>query len=103
MQNEARILSSLEKMDGRLDNLERDMVGLKGDVSNLERSVVEIQVTQENIIVPQIKLLAEGHELIQEQIRGLSVIDALQGDVSMLKSALRLLSQDVEQLKLKSA
>lgn len=65
----------------------------------MSERLIRVEVTQENMVLPNLQLLAEGHSTIQEQIRNLSVIDRLQDDVSTLKSAVRFLTQKIEQLE----
>ena len=92
MNNEEKILSLLEKMDQRLDSLEQGQ-------DSVQKELTRVAVTQENIVIPRLQLLAEGHVTIQEQIKNISVLDRLQDDVSTLKSAVRYLSGELEKLK----
>ena len=66
---------------------------------SMEETLTRVAVTQENVVLPRLQLLAEGHNTIQEQIKRLSVIDSLQDDVATLKSAVRFLSQKLDQLE----
>ncbi len=113
MNNEEKILAILVEMQAeqrkttqRLEGLEAEqkktsqrLEGLEADVAEIKTTVAKVAVTQENVVLPRIQLLAEGHTTIQEQIRNLSVIDRLQDDVSTLKSAVRMLTQEIEELK----
>ena len=92
MDKQDKILEMLEKLTMEVNQIHTEQT----EMSNVLKKVA---VTQENIVLPRIQLLAEGHTTIQEQIRNLSVIDRLQDDVSTLKSAVRMLTQEIEELK----
>ncbi|MEG1880397.1 MAG: hypothetical protein RR145_03665 [Oscillospiraceae bacterium] len=89
----------LTQMQGSITQIQGDISEMKVDISELKRRVTKIEITQENVVLPHIQLLAEGHTTIQGQIRKLSVIDSLQDDVSTLKSAVRFLSEEIQQMK----
>ena len=99
MNNEDKILEILQKLSDNVDRLNIDMTDMKTDMADMKTRVTKIEVTQENIILPQLQLLAEGQATIQNQIRSLSVIDRLQDDVITLKAAIRYLSEKVDQLE----
>lgn len=82
-----------------ITSIKSDISSIKDDVSELKHRVTKIEVTQENTVIPNIKLLAEGHTIIQNQIKHLSVVDALQDDVATLKNAVRYLSEEMEKIK----
>lgn len=92
MNNEEKILAMLERHEKVLGDICAEMGSIRTELTR-------VAVTQENIVLPRLQLLAEGHEIIQEQIRGLSVIDRMQDDISTLKSAMRYLSGELERLK----
>lgn len=113
MSNEEKILSILYQMQVSFSELRTDVAELKTDVAELKADVAElktdvaelkerttkIEITQENVVLPRIQLLAEGHMDIQAQIKRLSVIDGMQDDIATLKTAVRFLSQKMEQLE----
>lgn len=99
MNNEEKILSILSQMQTDFSELKADVAELKTDVAELKERTTRIEITQENVVLPRIQLLAEGHTDIQAQIKRLSVIDGMQDDIATLKTAVRFLSQKVEQLE----
>lgn len=120
MNNEEKIMQMLERMEKRQDKtdamlermekrqdktdaiLEQLVNGqkeLNERVTKIDERVTKIEITQENVIIPQLQLLAEGHTTIQNQIKRLSVIDSMQEDITILKGAVKFLSQEVENLK----
>lgn len=92
MNNEEKILAILSQM-------QTDFSQMRADIEELKERTTRIEITQENVVLPRIQLLAEGHTIIQEQIKRLSVIDSMQDDIATLKTAVRFLSQKVEQLE----
>ncbi len=92
MDKQDKILEMLEKLTMEVNQIHTEQ-------TEMSSVLKKVAVTQENVVLPRIQLLAEGHTTIQEQIRNLSVIDRLQDDVSTLKSAVRMLTQEIEELK----
>ncbi len=85
----------------RMDKLDSRMDGLESRMDKLEQEVQEIKVTQEGVVLPGIKLLAEGHENIVEHIQ--EKIDAradkLQDAIDVLNVVVKYHSQNINELK----
>lgn len=92
MNNEEKILEILEQHSELLNTIQTD-------VADLKERMVRVEVTQENMVLPQLQLLAEGQSELKDQIRSLSVIDRMQDDIFVLKAAVRQLSSQLEDLK----
>ena len=92
MDKQDKILEMLEKLTTEVNQIHTEQTKMRDELK-------KVSVTQENIVLSRLQLLAEGHTGIREQIRNLSVIDRLQDDVSTLKSAVRMLTQEIEELK----
>lgn len=92
-------MNNEEKILGILVQLQNDMSEMREEQRSMREELTRVAVTQENVVIPNIQLLAEGQITIQDQIKNLSVIDRLQDDVATLKTAVRFLSQKVEQLE----
>ena len=88
-----------DKMDQRLGKMDQRFDKMEEGQSRLEQRVSKTELMIENTVIPAIGLLAEGQKTIQEQIKNLSVIDQMQGDISLLKAAVKHLSGEVESLK----
>lgn len=106
MNNEEKILDLLGKIideqaktNERLDRMEGRMDSMEGRMDRMEDRLLRVEMTQENKVLPALKLLAEGHTQLSDQIKRLSVVDALQQDVAVLKSAVSYLTQEVNNLK----
>ena len=120
MNNEEKILSMLEKMDARftqidarfnqmdarLSKLEQGQTKMQEDISALKTSqgamqetLTRVAITQENVVLPRIQLLAEGHTTIMDRMPSKSRIEALEEDVATLKSILQIHTADIAELK----
>ncbi|NBI65332.1 hypothetical protein D1646_00620 [Pseudoflavonifractor sp. 60] len=113
MNNEERILQILERQEKTLEKhgemLEKhgEMLEKHGEMlEKLTATVDRIQIDVSGIKVrldvevkQQFDLLAEGQQIIRETMVPQSRVEELEADVSVLKTAVRMLSQDVAELK----
>lgn len=113
MNNEEKILLMLTNLTERQNTTEKMLTNLTEKVSNLEKGQDELRQGQESIerrttkteimientIIPSIQILKEGQLTIQNQIKRISVIDAMQDDIATLKTAVKFLSQEVDKLQ----
>ncbi len=85
MNNEEKILAMLEEM--RAEQVEmRDLLQ-------------KVAITQEGVVLPQLKLLAEGHQNLLDTLAPKPRVEALEEEVDTLKTVVRLLTHDVAELK----
>ena len=85
MNNEEKILAVLEEM--RAEQVEmRDLLQ-------------KVAITQEGVVLPQLKLLAEGHQNLLDTLAPKPRVEALEEEVDTLKTVVRLLTHDVPELK----
>lgn len=68
------------------------MDNMKIQINDQMQEIKEIEVIQENVILPQLQFLFEGHGTNQSQIRNTFVIDGFQDGVSTLKNITLFLS-----------
>lgn len=99
MNNEEKILSLLEKMDARQTQSDQILAQLTSDMSDMKARQTKTEITLENVIVPRLDALAEGQKALMETLAPKSRVEALEEEVSMLKSVIRILSNDVAELK----
>ena len=104
--NEDKILKMLEQvideqkaMRTELSGIQSEQKAMRTEMSDMRTELTRVAMTQENVVLPRLDLLAEGHVTISEQIKSLSVIDELKNDVSVLKLAVRTLTDELAQLK----
>ena len=88
-------------MKSDISGLKTEVAGMKSEVADMNQRLRKVEVTQETAVVGSLQLLAEGHITIQNQIKGLSVIDSMQDDIATLKNAVRFLSDKVEKMEVK--
>lgn len=99
MNNEEKISALMEQISKSQNDIKESLAELITRTRNIEDRVTKVEVVQENKVAPQFGLLFEGQKTIQDQIARLSVVDALQADVSTLKSAVKYLSSELEKIK----
>ena len=68
-------------------------------LGNLTTRVTKIELTQENVILPGIQALAEGQETLRQTLCSRERAERLETDVDLLKTAVRGLFRDVQELK----
>ena len=89
----------MDQMDGRMDQLNGRMDQMQEDLSDLRTTVTRVAVTQENTVIPQLKLLAEGHDTLLNTLARKDRVEALEDDVALLKTALKAMSQRIAELE----
>lgn len=106
MTNEEKILKALgaltdrfDKMESHFDNMEARMDRLEENQKEMRTTLTKVAVTQENIVLQQLKLLAEGHEALMATLAPKSRVEALEDDVALLKQIIRSMSQEIFELK----
>ena len=72
---------------------------MRSDMSQMQATITRVAVTQENVVVPQIKLLAEGHDLLLQKLARKERVEALEDDVALLKTVIKAMSQRIEILE----
>ncbi len=113
MNNEEKILTMLEKMQGQINemqgqigNMQGQIGDMQGEISTIKTSQAAMQetltrvaITQENVVLPRIQLLAEGQTTILDKMPSKSRIEALEEDVSTLKAIIKFHAADIAELK----
>lgn len=99
MNNEEKILEILGLIQTDVSVLKTDVSSLKTDVADLKDRVVKIEITQENIIIPSIQALAEGQANLLATLAPKNRVEALEDEVAFMKSVVKILSQEVAELK----
>ncbi len=78
MINEEKILDLLAQMNGRLDKMDSHLDRLEENQSKMQATLTKVAVTQENVVLPQLKLLAEGHQALLETLAPKSRVEKLE-------------------------
>ena len=58
----------LDGIDERLDGIDERLDQVEGRLDQVESTLTRVAVTQENVVLPALKQLAEGHEELTRQI-----------------------------------
>lgn len=106
MQNEEKILGLLEQLVEDVSGLKqesaetkKELAALKGQMSRMDERLRRVELTQENMVLPQLRLLAEGNDTLLARSAPVERVEAVETDVDMLKTVVRLHSQDISALK----
>lgn len=92
MNNEEKILQMLEQHGKMLEEM-------KTEQAEMRDLLQKVAVTQEGVVLPQLKLLAEGHQNLLDTLAPRPRVEALEEEVDTLKTVVRLLTHDVAELK----
>lgn len=88
MNNEEKILSMLEQMQGEIEAIKHNMV-----THDELRTIIESEIN------PKFELLTEGHQMLLETLAPRNKVEALEEDVVILKSAFSAMSKELAELK----
>ena len=106
MNNEEKILEMLaaltETVNRQGELLAKhgeQLAELKVDVGELRETAARVAITQENIILPRLDTLADGHKHLLDTLASKSRVEALEEDVSTLKSVIKSMSQRLAALE----
>ena len=77
-------------------NHEEKMISM---LEEINQRLVSVEVAQENILIPQIQALAEGQKTILETLAPKSRMEALEEEVELLKSIIKMHTNQINDLK----
>ncbi len=95
----ARHEELLVKQGETLDKHGGQLAEMKEDICELRETAVRVAITQENIVLPRLDTLADGHKHLLKTLASDSRVEALEEDVSTLKSAFKLMSNRLAALE----
>lgn len=95
--------ADISGVKSRMDKMEADISGVKSRMDKMEADISGIKVRLDVDVDRNFKLLAEGHEMLQEHIQRTTApmdrVERIEGDVIVLKSATKDLNQRVSVLE----
>ena len=68
-------------------------------LEEINQRLVSVEVAQENILIPQIQALAEGQKTILDTLAPKSKVEALEEEVELLKSIIKMHTNQINDLK----
>lgn len=95
MNNEEKVLELLEKLNGRMDQMQETQ-------EQMQTTLTRVSLTQENIVLKSLDALAEGQDLTHQRLKDLAGKDELaelREEVRLLRSVVAQHSRDIEALK----
>lgn len=99
MNNEEKILEMLVALTETVDRQGEQLAELKVDVGELRETAARVAITQEDIILPRLDTLADGHKHLLNTLASKSRVEALEEDVSTLKSVIKSMSRRLAALE----
>lgn len=106
MNNEEKILSILEKhsemfeqINARMDQMQANVGEMQANMGEMQKTLTRVAVTQENIVLPKLQLLAEGHDTLLNTLARKERVEALEDDVALLKTVIKAMSKRIEDLE----
>lgn len=94
-----RMEARMDRMENRMDSLEAKQEQTQATIADMQTTLTRVAVTQENVVLPQLKTLAEGHVNLLETLASNSRVEALEEEQSVIRSAVKTLARDVDALK----
>ncbi len=87
MNNEDKIMNVLEQVVEQLDKMDSRMDTMQKQLDAVHETTTRVAITQENVVLPRLQLLAEGHTTMMDMMARKSRVEALEENMAILKSA----------------
>lgn len=95
----AKLKSDVAVLKTDVASLEKEVAQLNARMTNAEITIRDLKLTQENEIIPMIKLLAENYlPASQRFLERADQIDKMQADIHMMKRIIREHSEQLQKL-----
>ena len=91
--------TQMDGMQTQIDGIHKRMDGMQEELSEVHEIATKVAVTQEAVVIVHLGALADGHKHLADTLAPKSRVDALEEEVAFVKSALHIVSQDVNELK----
>ena len=88
-----------KQMRADMSQMRDEQKQMRADMSQMQATLTRVAVTQENVVIPQIKLLSEGHDMLLQKLARKERVEALEDDVALLKSVVKAMSQRITELE----
>ena len=94
-----KMQTQMDGMQTQIDGIHKRMDGMQEELSEVHEIATKVAVTQEAVVIVHLGALADGHKHLADTLAPKSRVDALEEEVAFVKSALHIVSQDVNELK----
>ena len=102
MSNEEKILEVLAKLTAKVDKLGEQLTYLTERVDEIDTRSLRSSVLLETEVARDVRLVYEGQEMLRQKMEELAPkdrVEVLEGDVAMLKDVIKLMRQEIAELK----
>ena len=102
MSNEEKILEVLAKLTAKVDKQGEQLTYLTERVDEIDTSSLRSSVLLETEVARDVRLVYEGQEMLRQKMEELAPkdrVEVLEGDVAMLKDVIKLMRQEIAELK----
>ena len=102
MSNEEKILEVLAKLTAKVDKQGEQLTYLTERVDEIDTRSLRSSVLLETEVARDVRLVYEGQEMIRQKMEELAPkdrVEVLEGDVAMLKDVIKLMRQEIAELK----
>jgi len=94
-----KINSTLERHDSMFEKINSTLEKHDHMLNEMQETLARVALTQENVVLPQLKLLVEGHNTLLETLAPKNRVEALEDDGAFMKSVIKAMSQEIAELK----
>ncbi len=102
MNNEEKVLEVLAKLTAKVDRQGDQLTYLTERVDEINTRSLRSSVLLETEVVRDVRLVYEGQEMLRQKMEELAPkdrVEVLEGDVAMLKDVIKLMCQEIAELK----
>ena len=102
MSNEEKILEVLAKLTAKVDKQGEQLTYLTERVDEIDTRSLRSSVLLETEVARDVRLVYEGQEMLRQKVEELAPkdrVEVLEGDVAMLKDVIKLMRQEIAELK----
>lgn len=99
MNNEEKILALLAEMRQEQQQMQEDIAGLRAGQQTMQEDITAIKLRLDYEVEKRFDAVNEGIDAILEKLTPKSRVDELESDVIVLKTAVKMLTQEVAELK----
>ena len=102
MSNEEKILEVLAKLTAKVDKQGEQLTYLTERVDEIDTRSLRSSVLLETEVARDVRLVYEGQEMLRQKMEELAQkdrVEVLEGDVAMLKDVIKLMRQEIAELK----